>query len=127
MKIGQRKTEQREIIIKVIKESPGPVTVNEIHEKCAEEGAAMGIATVYRTIKLLLNNELIAQVILPDGKARYEMAKLSHHHHFQCNECDSTYDIDIPCSLLHDLEVDDHLVENHEITLSGKCKDCRSD
>ena len=82
MGIGQRKTEQRENIINVIEESPGPISVNGILEALKKKDLNIGIATIYRTIKLLLESEQIRQVTLPDGKARYERSELTHHHHF---------------------------------------------
>lgn len=124
-KIGQRNTQQREVIVDIIKNSVGPLAVNEIHQLAEEEGYSIGIATVYRTIKLLLDGKIIQSVTLPDGQQRYEAAELGHHHHFHCNKCSKVIDIDKCCMHLHENEVDGHLIENHEITLFGICKECR--
>lgn len=124
-KIGQRRTHQREILGDIIKQSNGPLSVNEIHSKAELEGHKIGIATVYRTIKLLLESNIIQPVTLPDGQARYEASHLGHHHHFHCSACGTVIDIDKCCMHLHDNEVEGHLIENHEITLFGICKNCR--
>ena len=81
-KIGQRKTQQRQAILEIIEEAPGPITVNEILEKADNKGLQIGIATIYRTVKLLLENNVISQVMLPDGQSRYETScQADHHHH----------------------------------------------
>ena len=124
-KIGKRKTQQREIIFEIISDANGPVTVNEIVQKAADMDVQVGIATVYRTVKLLLTKEKIQAVTLPDGQSRYESAKLKHHHHFHCTKCDTVIDIHECCMHLHNDEVEGHLIESHEITLFGLCKSCR--
>ena len=124
-KIGQRRTQQREILVDIIKDAVGPLSVNEIHLKAEEAGHTIGIATVYRTIKLLLETDIIQAVTLPDGQARYEIAELGHHHHFHCSKCGIVIDIDNCCMHLHENEVEGHLIESHEITLFGICKSCR--
>ena len=123
--IGQRKTQQREIIFEIISDAHGPVTVNEILEAAEAKGIQVGIATVYRTVKLLLNSEKIRAVTLPDGQSRYESAELKHHHHFHCNKCGTVIDIHQCCMHLHEDEIEGHLIKSHEITLFGLCKDCR--
>ena len=124
-KIGQRKTPQREIISEIIKQSAGPLTVNEILSIAEDGGSPLGIATVYRTIKLLLESNTIQSVTLPDGQARYEAAALQHHHHFHCSSCEKVIDIKQCCMHLHDNEIEGNLIENHEITFFGICKNCR--
>lgn len=124
-KIGQRRTHQREILTDIIKESNGPLSVNEILSNAESKGHKIGIATVYRTVKLLLESKIIQAVTLPDGQPRYEAAELGHHHHFHCTTCQKVIDIDKCCMHLHDKEVEGHLIENHEITLFGICKSCR--
>jgi len=125
-KIGQRKTQQREIIFEIIKNAPGPVSVQEILEAANTDEQSIGIATIYRTVKLLLSSHLIQSVTLPDGQARYENAELAHHHHFHCNKCGVVTDINECCMHLHDNEVAGNLIESHEITFFGVCKACRA-
>lgn len=61
------------------------LTAEEIYEAVRVEYPEIGLATVYRTIQLLLELQLIDRVNLDDGCARYGMgakdAKTKHHHH----------------------------------------------
>src|SRR5689334_4060499 len=81
--LGQRQTRQRDAILKVLGEANGPLSTPEIF-KLAKKVIPLGIATVYRTINLLLAAKEIQSVILPSGETRYESADLGHHDHFQC-------------------------------------------
>lgn len=123
-KIGQRKSQKRQRILEVIQAAQGPLTVNEIHEKLSDD--PVGIATVYRTIKLLLEKKEIQDVMLADGVVRYENKDLGHHHHFYCEACEQVFDI-------ADCHVDHHeyhlptgfKVKAHEMTFYGLCPDCQ--
>ncbi|PCJ62656.1 MAG: transcriptional repressor [Planctomycetota bacterium] len=126
LKVGVRKTNQREIIYEVIKNSKGPLSPNELLEKAKENNESIGIATIYRTIKLLIDANEIIQVTLPDGQTRYELSKLDHHHHFKCKKCNSIFDLDnCPLSIPDQINVPaGFILEGHEITLFGVCAKC---
>ena len=47
----------------------------------------MGRATVYRTLKLLLEAGVVCKLALPDGAPRYSLARVEHHHHTLCVRC----------------------------------------
>jgi Fur family transcriptional regulator, ferric uptake regulator len=121
--LGERKTKQRQAIIEVLKLAQGPLSVQEILESCS---ATLGIATVYRNIKLLTENRQVQTVSLPDGTQRYEICPGRHHHHFQCRICNKVLDLD-GCFLGEaPLELPGgHRAESHEITFSGICAGCR--
>ena len=124
--LGKRSTQQREVIHRVILEADGPLTVDEILERARREIEGLGVATVYRTIKLLSEGHQIHALVLADGQSRYEAADLGHHHHFRCRVCDRVYDLDI-CPV----HIDENsglpkgfVVEEHELTLYGTCPSC---
>lgn len=124
--LGQRQTRQRDAILRVIRDAAGPLSVPEIHERAGLELPKIGIATIYRTLKLLQEGHLIHPVILPSGESRFEAAGTGHHEHFQCRNCQQVFDIHF-CPLT--LPVGNQLpggfvVEDHELTLYGLCPDC---
>jgi Fur family ferric uptake transcriptional regulator len=51
--IGQRQTRQREAILRCIEQAEGPLPIPEIYDRARKSLAVLGIATVYRTLKLL--------------------------------------------------------------------------
>ncbi len=124
--IGQRKTQQREAILQVIAEAAGPLSVPEIHERATEKLDSVGIATIYRTLKLLQENEQIQTVILPSGESRFESANHGHHEHFQCRTCTRVFDVHT-CSLPKTRGATlpgGFVIEDHEITFYGTCPEC---
>ncbi|MDB5048312.1 MAG: transcriptional repressor [Fibrobacteres bacterium] len=132
---GQRQTRQREIIFDIIKSSNGPLTIPQIHDKALKSlkgkkspgDKSIGIATVYRTINLLQDNQLIHSVILPSGETRYESSHLDeHHHHFQCVKCSHVYDLGIcPVGIPNGTTIPGGFqVQSHELTLFGLCPSC---
>jgi Fur family ferric uptake transcriptional regulator len=126
-KVGIRKTNQREGVVQVLKESNGPLTPQEILERTQKVTSNVGIATIYRTIKLLSETNKIIMVTLPDGQTRYEMAHLDHHHHFKCRTCLKIFDLQhCPIEIGKSLSLPNGFtLEGHEITLFGICADCQ--
>ena len=123
--LGQRQTRKRDAILQVITESDGPLSVPEILARAQQMQPQLGIATVYRTLKLLMEKQRIQIVILPSGETRYESAGLGHHHHFQCRRCQQVFDFSVcPLQSAHTELPAGFLVEDHEITLYGQCADC---
>lgn len=125
-KLGQRHTMQRDAILNVIMNADGPLTVNEIHTEARRTSPNMGIATVYRTIKLLLDASQIQPVKLPDGETRYEPTDLDHHCHFQCELCGHVVNLEV--CLVKPTPTDgmfsDYQVASHKLTLFGVCPEC---
>ena len=124
--LGQRNTPQRDAILSVIQNAGGPLSVPEIHALSQKSMPKLGIATIYRTIKLLLEAEQIQSVILPSGEMRYERAGMGHHDHFQCRKCQHVFDLDICPSGLHNGMTlpGGFVVEDHEMIVYGLCNDC---
>ncbi len=125
VRVGERQTRQRQVISQVIRSAAGPLTVHDIHKRGQEELPALGIATVYRTVKLLLDEGLIQPVILPSGDTRYESTGLGHHHHFHCRVCDEVFDLEsCPVQIPRGKFDAGFTVEDHELTLYGTCPAC---
>jgi Fur family ferric uptake transcriptional regulator len=124
--IGKRKTRAREVIPAVVRRAQGPLTVAQILEQAQKDLPGLGVATVYRTVKLLLEAGEIVAVVLPDGLARYESARKSHHHHFQCRACEEVFCIDsCPVTGLERRKaLAGFEVQDHDLTVFGSCPDC---
>lgn len=126
--LRQRQTRQRDAISAVIKNAGGPLSALEIHQRAGETLPQLGMATVYRAIKLLLEATEIQAVNLPSGETRYESAHLGHHDHFQCRVCGEVFDLYIcPLHLKSGATLPGgFIVEDHEMTLFGVCAICAS-
>ena len=126
--MSPRSTRQRDVIARVLARAPGPLTVAEVHAQAGQElgGAGLGIATVYRTLRLLTEQGQIHPVVL-GGDTLYEASGRGHHHHFSCSGCGRVFAFS-PCPLSlpsGSLYPGGFLVESHEVTLYGRCPECR--
>jgi Fur family ferric uptake transcriptional regulator len=128
LQLGQRQTRQRDAIFRVIEETSGPLPVEEIHQRAQKLLPRLGIATVYRALKLMLESQQIQQINMPSGETRYESAHLGHHDHFQCRLCHKVFDLQVcPLKLRAGATLPGgFVVEGHEMTLFGLCAGCSS-
>jgi Fur family transcriptional regulator, ferric uptake regulator len=125
--VRQRRTSQRDTIARVIRAARGPLTIVQIHERAQRGSHGLGVATVYRTVKLLLASQQIHVLRMPDGEKRYESADLDHHHHFRCRRCEQVYDLPgCPLAIADGTKLPEGFeVDGHEVTLFGVCPSCR--
>lgn len=121
-----RRTRQRNTILKEILSAEGPLSVAEIHERAGREIPALGIATVYRTIRALREQGEVAVVELPGEEPRYESVGLGHHHHFRCLSCEQTFDLDVcPVGIPRGTTLPGgYTIEDHSLTFYGRCAGC---
>ena len=120
----QRETRQRRAIRKVFRDSPHPLSPEEVLDRGQREVPGLGIATVYRNVKILTEDGWLVTVELPGSPPRYEVAGRPHHHHFVCQSCDQAFDIPGCPAEVEELAPDGFLVESHEVILFGRCPKC---
>ena len=120
----ERFTRQRTAIYAVVAGAQRPLSPQEILETAQVSVEGLGLATVYRNLKALLEDGAIEAVQLPGESPRYEPAGLSHHHHFQCTQCARVFDVHACPGDLQGLAPQGFQVQRHELTLYGLCADC---
>jgi len=117
-----RKTNQRRAIRQAIEDADRPLDANEVLAAASHDG--LGLATVYRTLKLGVEEGWLAPVELPNAPTRYEMAGKKHHHHFECRACQRVFDIHGCPGNLKPLVPTGFTLEDHEVILYGLCDEC---
>src|SRR5580700_417271 len=78
---GLKMTEQRRIISRVLSQAQDHPDVEEIYRRAFAIDPKISIATVYRTMRLLEDANVIDRHDFGDGRARYEENRDEHHHH----------------------------------------------
>ncbi|NNG05489.1 MAG: transcriptional repressor [Inquilinus sp.] len=77
---GLKMTGQRRVILQVLTESADHPSVEEVHQRTKQVDASISIATVYRTLHLLDEMNLVQRHDFNDNFSRFEV-NLEHHHH----------------------------------------------
>lgn len=78
---GMRMTEQRRVIAGVLSRAEDHPDVEEVHRRAAEIDAGISIATVYRTVRLFEEANILTRHDFGDGRSRYEPIAEEHHDH----------------------------------------------
>jgi Fur family ferric uptake transcriptional regulator len=119
-------TRQREEIWRIVESTDRPLTAPEI---CALAGRAipkLGMATVYRTIKNLVEEGQMRAVEVPGATPHYESAGRHHHHFFLCQKCRHLFPLAGCVRGLNAMAPEGFRVQRHEIVLYGECAGCQS-
>ena len=119
----ERSTKQRAAIQDALKRLGRPLLPQELLAEAQKSVPNLSLATIYRNIKGLVADGLVEVVSLPGETDRYEVHK-HHHHHFHCNTCLQVTDIDACPGDLSRLMPPGYLLEQHQITLYGRCPSC---
>jgi len=119
-----RDTRQKRAIRDVFERATQPLSAEDILEQAQAASAGLGMATVYRSLRALLDDGLLQTVELPGRVVMYERADKAHHHHFLCSDCERVFEID-NCST----EVKGSLprgfrATSHDVTIYGTCAEC---
>jgi Fur family ferric uptake transcriptional regulator len=122
-----RRTDQRKAIRQALERAERPLSVPEILDAAQGEVPGIGVATVYRNVKMLVDEGWLIAVELPGAPSRYELAGQGHHHHFHCTDCGRVFDVD-QCGGDPEAGLPSGFrVERHEVLLYGHCDDCPAD
>ena len=78
---GLRMTGQRRIIAQVLDDAGDHPDAEEIYARASEIDTGISLATVYRTVKLFEEVNILERLEFGDGRARYEDASRAHHDH----------------------------------------------
>lgn len=122
--IGFRSTAPRRAVLHAIESARGPFTVEDL----LAEVPGVGRATVFRTIKLLQELDMMCRVPLEDGTARYQVSEGDHHHHLVCRTCGSLTefsDPEIDARIAEQARAQGFALQGHSLELYGLCRACR--
>jgi Fur family ferric uptake transcriptional regulator len=78
---GLKMTEQRRVIARVLSDSADHPDVEQVYRRATEIDPHISIATVYRTVRLFEEANIIARHDFGDGRSRYEEMPSDHHDH----------------------------------------------
>ena len=119
-----RDTRQKRAVRRALEITGRPLSTEEIHGLASRESEGLGIATVYRSVRALVDQGWLSEVELAGRPTLYEIAGKGHHHHFVCEQCGAVHELE-GCSSSVKLSLPRGFkARDHEITVYGRCAAC---
>ncbi|ADH60171.1 ferric uptake regulator, Fur family [Thermoanaerobacter mathranii subsp. mathranii str. A3] len=119
-------TPQRELILDIMLNQQGYLSVREIYEKVKEVFPQVSIDTVYRNLSLLKDINILNETTIGNN-IMYVMRKEIHNHTMKCLNCGQIFELDICPLELWINQIKDFEIVDHKIEIVGYCKNCRAD
>lgn len=124
-------TPQRQKILKVFMENEdNHLSAEDVYSILKPKHPEIGLATVYRTLDLLADMDVLQRMDFGDGRSRYEFTQneVHHHHHLICTRCGTV--TEFADDLLDSLEEaiarrSGFEVVDHQLKFFGHCQKCR--
>lgn len=126
---GHRATPQRVAVLSAFGESGTHLTAEELFQRVEGQISGMTVSTVYRTLELLRDIQIVTETDLGGGVRQYELMDDEPHHHLICTECGYMIDFDDSAvASLRDYVSDTYGFEPHlnHLALFGRCPMCQA-
>ena len=122
-----RNTAQRQAIAQRLEELSSFVSAQQLHDDLAKSGSRIGLATVYRTLQVLLDEGEV-DVLRTDSELLYRSCdSTEHHHHLVCRICGRTVEVAGPQIEAWARQIAaeaDFMDVEHTLELMGTCSTC---
>jgi Fur family ferric uptake transcriptional regulator len=125
---GVQVTAQRVAVLGAVSAHPH-CTANDVAETVREQIGAISRQSVYDTLTVLFEHDIIRRIQPAGSPTRYEDRVGDNHHHLVCRSCDRLVDVDCavgdtPClTPAQDWQFD---VDEAEVIYWGVCRDCQA-
>lgn len=117
-------SKQRELIYKILKANPIHPTAEEVYLQLKPEYPAISLATVYRNLNKLAQNNTIKKIQGLDASDRFDH-NTHEHYHFICEKCHRVYDVDLELLSYINDKVSNYNVKSFDLLLKGICNNCK--
>jgi Fur family ferric uptake transcriptional regulator len=124
-----KSSSQRGDILEVLYVSGKHMTAEELYDTCKKSMPKIGIATVYRALKLFCKIGICREILVDNGVIRYEIEDdTKHHDHLICSRCGAFVEIYSPeIEKLQKKISESHgfILTNHRLNMFGVCSKCK--
>ncbi len=121
----RKHSRQRDAVLELLKSVTSHPTADWLYWELKKDLPDISLATVYRNLKLLVEDGTIIEIDVGDGQKHYD-GNPHNHYHFFCKSCRKV--IDIPHLLLEEMEDtvgrEGHKVDYHRVEFYGTCSEC---
>ena len=129
-KRGFRLTPQREIVLSILHQMDSPASVEEIFAKVHSVSNAVDISTVYRTLDLLQDFNLVISIDLGESHRVFKLVGAEEPHlHLVCERCDAVIGVNIHPAVSFAatlMEENGFQTDLTRLNIPGLCENCRN-
>lgn len=125
---GYRLTPQREMVIEALAHAGKHMSAEELYSRVRERARSINIATVYRTLELLVAEGLATNMLVANGRMVYATGRHGPHVHLVCRKCGKTFEAneELVAALGERILAQyGFAADLQHIALPGLCADCR--
>ncbi|MBD3322338.1 MAG: transcriptional repressor [Chitinivibrionales bacterium] len=123
-----RKSRQRERILQLLRETRAHPTADWIYKKLKNEIPELSLGTVYRNLKVLIDQGKVRKLPFGSTFDRYE-AGTEPHYHLVCEQCGAVTDFQMPqYKTIHKKAelMSSFKIHSHRIDFFGICEKCQT-
>jgi len=127
-KLNRRGTEQRQLILEIIRQAKGHLDADEIYQLARQKSPSISLSTVYRSLQLFKELELVEEHQFDGMRRRYETTPQSKHNHLVCLGCGRIFEFRCPSAKRLKSRIsreEGFKVTDAEVRLAGYCPDCQ--
>jgi len=125
---GKRVTNQRALIMEVIRQGEGHLDADEIYRRARQRVSRLSLSTVYRTLQMLKKLGIVEELHFDEEHHHYELKPSAEHHHLICLGCGRVIEFHYPLSRYIKRSVPEAKgfdIAETEVRMSGYCSKCR--
>ena len=125
---GYRLTPQRNLIWEVLRDAGRHMTAEEVTAEVKRQLPDVNVSTVYRTLALLVELDLVVETHLEGSTCYYEVSPEPTHHHFVCSRCGAVghFGDELLAPVHAELRECRHFaVSQIQVTAMGLCRACQ--
>jgi Fur family ferric uptake transcriptional regulator len=115
-------------VLRALEAEPNDASAQKIYAWLLAHGEQVGLATVYRTLALLSEQDVVDALMHQPGEVCYRLCSEGHHHHLVCAECHRVVELgDCNLDAWLDRLAGEHgfTVSAHTVEVTGTCANCR--
>jgi Fur family ferric uptake transcriptional regulator len=125
---GVRTTRQRTAVADVLGRVDGFRSAQDLHDLLRQDGASVGLTTVYRHLQALADAGQVDVLRTGDGEAVYRRCPTdTHHHHLVCRSCGRSVEVEGPEVETWAARIADahgFTEVSHTVEVFGTCSSC---
>lgn len=118
-----RPSHQRIKILEFLMDNKIHPTVDMIYNELHDEIPTLSKTTVYNTLNLFNDANLVMALTIDDNEARYDIVT-ENHGHFICKECNEIYDFPIDMNSLVGNQLNGFIIHEKHVYFNGICSKC---